>query len=98
MFDESLLAALDDTVEVRENGRSAVLCQLAREFLLRKRENEIDAAYERAYRGIEDPLGEGFRGWELECALEIRSGKPRPDCQRFQARGRSRREAAAPLR
>jgi hypothetical protein len=25
---------------------------------------EIDAQYERAYAGVEDPLGEEFEGWE----------------------------------
>lgn len=64
MFEEDLLAQLDDTAEVREKGRSAVLRELARDFLRRRREREIDAQYERAYTGVEDPLGEDFEGWE----------------------------------
>jgi predicted transcriptional regulator len=68
MFDEELLAALDETADVRERGRSAVLRQLAGEFVRRQRGREIDAQYERAYRGIGDPLGEDFAGWEDEGA------------------------------
>jgi metal-responsive CopG/Arc/MetJ family transcriptional regulator len=64
MFDEDLLAQLDDTADVREKGRSAVLRQLTSDFLLKRREREIDAQYERAYAGVEDPLGKEFEGWE----------------------------------
>jgi metal-responsive CopG/Arc/MetJ family transcriptional regulator len=66
MFDEDLLAELDRTADVREKGRSAVLRQLASDFLHRRREQEIDAQYERAYAGGEDPLGKDFTGWEDE--------------------------------
>lgn len=66
MFDEDLLAELDQTADVRERGRSAVLRQLTNDFLKRRREKEIDAQYERAYAGIKDPLGEDFEGWEEE--------------------------------
>jgi metal-responsive CopG/Arc/MetJ family transcriptional regulator len=66
MFDEDLLAELDETSEVREQGRSAVLRQLASDFLRQRREQEIDAQYERAYAGVEDPLGKDFEGWENE--------------------------------
>lgn len=66
MFDEDLLAKLDGTVEVREKGRSAVLREITSDFLSRRREQEIDAQYERAYAEVEDPLGEGFEGWEEE--------------------------------
>jgi metal-responsive CopG/Arc/MetJ family transcriptional regulator len=66
MFDEDLLAALDETAEVREQGRSAVLRQLTSEFLRQRRKREIDAQYERAYAGVKDPLGEEFAGWEDE--------------------------------
>jgi metal-responsive CopG/Arc/MetJ family transcriptional regulator len=66
LMDEHLLAELDGTAEVREKGRSAVLRQLASDFLLRRREQEIDAQYERAYAGVEDPLGKEFAGWEEE--------------------------------
>jgi len=64
MLEEELLAELDKTAEVREKGRSAVLRELASEFLRRRREREIDAQYERAYAGVEDPLGKEFEGWE----------------------------------
>jgi metal-responsive CopG/Arc/MetJ family transcriptional regulator len=66
MFDEDLLAELDETADVREKGRSAVLRQLTSDFLRRRRRREIDAQYERAYAGVEDPLGKGFGGWEEE--------------------------------
>jgi metal-responsive CopG/Arc/MetJ family transcriptional regulator len=66
MFEEDLLARLDETVEVRERGRSAVLRQLTDDFLRLRREREIDAQYERAYTGVENPLGNDFAGWEEE--------------------------------
>jgi predicted transcriptional regulator len=55
MFEEALLAELDKTAEVREQGRSAVLRQLTSDFLRRRRKREIDTQYERAYAGVEDP-------------------------------------------
>jgi metal-responsive CopG/Arc/MetJ family transcriptional regulator len=66
MFDEDLLAALDETVDVREKGRSAVLREITSDFLQRRRKQEIDAQYERAYAGVEDPLGKDFEGWDEE--------------------------------
>lgn len=66
MFDEELLAQLDETADVRKKGRSAVLRELISDFLRRCREREIDAQYERAYAGIEDPLGKDFEGWDEE--------------------------------
>jgi metal-responsive CopG/Arc/MetJ family transcriptional regulator len=66
MFDEDLLAQLDETADVREKGRSAVLRQLTSDFLRQSREREIDAQYERAYAGVQDPLGKEFEGWEEE--------------------------------
>jgi len=66
MFEEALLAELDGTAEVRERGRSAVLRQLAGDFLRRRRKQEIDTQYERAYSGVEAPLGKDFEGWERE--------------------------------
>jgi metal-responsive CopG/Arc/MetJ family transcriptional regulator len=66
MFDEDLLAELDETAEVRKKGRSAVLRQLTNDFLRQRREQQIDAQYERAYAGVEDPLGKDFEGWENE--------------------------------
>lgn len=66
MFDEALLAELDRTAEVREKGRSAVLRQLTSDFLRQHRKHEIDAQYERAYSGVEHPLGKDFEGWEEE--------------------------------
>jgi metal-responsive CopG/Arc/MetJ family transcriptional regulator len=68
MFDEDLLAELDETADVREKGRSAVLRQLIGDFLRQRRREETDARYERAYAGVEDPLGEEYEGWEEEGA------------------------------
>jgi metal-responsive CopG/Arc/MetJ family transcriptional regulator len=66
LFDEDLLAALDETADVREKGRSAVLREITSDFLQRRREQEIDAQFERAYAGVKDPLGKDFEGWEEE--------------------------------
>jgi metal-responsive CopG/Arc/MetJ family transcriptional regulator len=66
MFDEDLLAELDETAEVRDKGRSAVLRQLTSDFLRDHRKQEIDEQYERAYAGVKDPLGKDFEGWEDE--------------------------------
>lgn len=65
-FDEDLLSELDQTADVRERGRSAVLRQLIHDFLQRRRAKEIDFQYERAYAAVENPLGDGFEGWEAE--------------------------------
>ena len=66
MFDEALLAELDETADVREKGRSAVLRQLTSDFLRQRRKREIDAQYERAYARVKNPLGKEFDGWEEE--------------------------------
>ncbi|HEX7183858.1 MAG TPA: hypothetical protein VF756_18660 [Thermoanaerobaculia bacterium] len=66
MFDEDLLAELDETSDVREKGRSAVLRQITSDFLRQRREHEIDAQYERAYAGVKDLLGKDFEGWDEE--------------------------------
>lgn len=66
MFDEELLEELDKTADVREKGRSAVLRQLTSDFLRQRREQEVDARYERAYAGVADPLGKDFAGWDEE--------------------------------
>jgi predicted transcriptional regulator len=61
---EDVLAELDGTADVREKGRSAVLRQLVSDFLRQRRETEIDAQYECAYKETASPLGEEFAGWE----------------------------------
>ena len=65
MFDEKLLAQLDATEEVRQEGRSAVLRRAAAIFLKNRRRREIAEQYRRAYAGGEG-LGEEFEGWEDE--------------------------------
>lgn len=64
LLSENLLTELDDTADVREKGRSVVLRQLVRDFLRQRREREIDAQYERAYKETDSPLGEEFAEWE----------------------------------
>jgi metal-responsive CopG/Arc/MetJ family transcriptional regulator len=66
MFDEILLAELDETAEVREQGRSAVLRRLASDFLHKRRAQEINALYAQAYADVDNPLGNDFEGWEEE--------------------------------
>jgi metal-responsive CopG/Arc/MetJ family transcriptional regulator len=65
MFDESLLARLDSTPEVRREGRSAVLRRATEEYLRDRRRREISDRYRSAYAGGEG-LGEEFEGWEDE--------------------------------
>ena len=64
-FEEDLLNDLDADETVKEIGRSALLRQLAREYLRRERERRIDEQYARAYggNGGEDPDG---GAWEKE--------------------------------
>jgi hypothetical protein len=57
---------LDKTSNVHKKGGFAVLRQLISDFLRQRRERKIDAQYERAYGGVQDPLGEDFEGWEKE--------------------------------
>ncbi len=64
-FDERLLKLLDADEEVRKAGRSAVLRRAAREYLERRREQQIDEAYRRAYSGG-TPLDDELKGWEDE--------------------------------
>jgi metal-responsive CopG/Arc/MetJ family transcriptional regulator len=65
MFDERLLARLDADADVRTVGRSAVLRRLASDYLKKKSEAAIDAAYRKAYADGKG-LGPEFEGWERE--------------------------------
>ena len=62
-FEEDLLRDLDADERVKAIGRSALLRQLAREYLRRERERTIDEQYARAYGGDggDDPQ---WAGWE----------------------------------
>ena len=64
-FEEDLLRDLDADQKVQQIGRSALLRQLAREYLRRERERRIDEQYARAYGGNdrEDPQ---WTAWEEE--------------------------------
>ena len=62
-FEEDLLRDLDADERVQQIGRSALLRQLAREYLRQQRERRIDEQYARAYggNGREDP---DWSAWE----------------------------------
>lgn len=64
-MDEGLLQRLDETEEVKREGRSAVLRRATTEYLERRRAALIRERYREAYgSGGEADLGEEFEGWE----------------------------------
>ncbi len=64
-MDEGLLQRLDETEEVKREGRSAVLRRATAEYLERRRAARIRERYRTAYgSGGETDLGEEFEGWE----------------------------------
>ena len=65
MFDETLLAQLDASEEVRREGRSAVLRRAAAEFLQRRRRQMIADQYRQAYAAGFDS-DEELSGWSEE--------------------------------
>lgn len=67
MFDEALLARLDQDEAVQREGRLAVLRRAAKEYLKRQAQEAISLQYMRAYKDLND-LGEEFAGWEQEGA------------------------------
>ena len=36
------------------------------DLMRKRRKHAVDAQYERAYAGVQDPLGEDFEGWDEE--------------------------------
>jgi metal-responsive CopG/Arc/MetJ family transcriptional regulator len=66
-FDETLLAALDATEEVKKDGRSAVMRRAVEMYLKRRRNWEIAERYRNAYAADGGSL-EGFEGWEDQGA------------------------------
>ena len=62
-FDEELLEELDESEEVKREGRSAVLRRAVKEYLQRRRRRAIADQYRRAY-GQDGGLGEEYEGWE----------------------------------
>jgi metal-responsive CopG/Arc/MetJ family transcriptional regulator len=62
-FDEALLEELDQTEEVRNDGRSAVVRRAVAEYLQAKRRNTIREQYAQAYRKG-GGLGKECDGWE----------------------------------
>lgn len=65
MLDEELLRELDATEEVRREGRSAVLRRAAKDYLARRRREQVRERYRKAY-GREGGLGKEFEGWEKQ--------------------------------
>ena len=65
MFDETLLAQLDASEEVRREGRSAVLRRAVAEFLQRRQRQMIADQYREAYAAGFDADGE-LSGWSEE--------------------------------
>jgi metal-responsive CopG/Arc/MetJ family transcriptional regulator len=66
-MDEQLLKELDETEEVKLDGRSAVMRRALQEYLLRRRRRSIVEEYRRAYTK-EEGLGKEFEGWEEQGA------------------------------
>ena len=64
-FDEELLERLDESDEVKREGRSAVLRRALREYLERRRRRAVAEQYRRAY-GKKGGLGYEYEGWEDE--------------------------------
>jgi metal-responsive CopG/Arc/MetJ family transcriptional regulator len=65
MFDERLLARLDATPEVQQQGRSAVLRRAVEDYLRRRRRFAISESYRQAY-GADDGRDPELVGWEDE--------------------------------
>lgn len=62
-FDEELLSELDESEEVKQHGRSAVLRRVMREYLIQRRRRAIAEQYRRAY-DKDGGLGKEFESWE----------------------------------
>jgi len=62
LFDEELLKRLDSDIEVKKEGRSAVLRRATVAYLRKKRSERIAEAYRRGYK--DGGLGAEFEGWE----------------------------------
>lgn len=67
MLDEELLAALDADEVVQEKGRSAVLRQVLREFLERRKRQAIADAYRCAYSDEATESDPELEAWEQEA-------------------------------
>jgi predicted transcriptional regulator len=63
MMDLDLLAQLDATADVQQEGRSAVLRRAVAEYLERQRRAAIRDEYRRAYAGAAG-LGSEYSAWE----------------------------------
>lgn len=66
MFDDVLLAKLDASEDVKTRGRSEVVRLATAEYLAKRREEEIDEQYRRAYADGDTAFAEEFPGWEAQ--------------------------------
>jgi metal-responsive CopG/Arc/MetJ family transcriptional regulator len=64
-LDEQLLMELDESEDVKRDGRSAVIRCAVREYLRRRRRRSVAEQYRRAYAGSNE-LGVELEGWEEE--------------------------------
>lgn len=60
-FDERLLETLDKDEEVKQDGRSAVIRRAVADYLQKKRQDAIAAAYQRGYG--KHPAESDLGGW-----------------------------------
>jgi metal-responsive CopG/Arc/MetJ family transcriptional regulator len=65
-FDEKLLKELDETEEVRQEGRSAVLRRAVAQYLRNRRRWMISEKYRQAYGANRPTVDDELRGWEEE--------------------------------
>jgi metal-responsive CopG/Arc/MetJ family transcriptional regulator len=63
-IDEKLLTQLDADEQVQHLGRSAVLRQVALEYIERRRCQAVAQQYRRAYAGAAGGLEPELEGWE----------------------------------
>ena len=67
-IDEKLLRRFDADEQVQRLGRSAVLRQVAAEYVERRRRQAVAAQYRRAYAGAAGGLAVELEAWEGEDA------------------------------
>ena len=63
-MDEELLTRLDADEQVQRLGRSAVLRQVALEYIARRKRQAVAEQYRRAYAGVAAGLGPELEAWE----------------------------------
>jgi metal-responsive CopG/Arc/MetJ family transcriptional regulator len=63
-LDERLLTQFDADEQVQRLGRSAVLRQVALEYIEKRKRQAVAEQYRRAYAGAAGGLAPEFEGWE----------------------------------